>query len=199
MKLIATIIATSLLLSGLASAQQQQKTYSINVSKDSTIQRSAQACNECPSNTCSLCKLGADQRVQVHQDGFGAKFGLFGFTLPSEVIQAPDRLDKCLLELKQPNTPMTAQVILPIHMSGDTFWDEYSVDGNNAPSVGAPIGQAVIPNSGAPALIDLTAACKAAAAKGAGISLYLLPRDNTILTFPSKEGGRPAVLHATIH
>ncbi|KAJ1675331.1 hypothetical protein EV182_001481 [Spiromyces aspiralis] len=195
MKFLTTaVVATASIaaLSAVGVSAQTQKTYDIKVSKDATILS--------PSANCNECTLGADQRLEVSSEGgVTSRQILLGFTLPSETIGRPDRLDKCLLELPQPNTPMTASVTLPINAASSPFWDEYSVSTNNAPAVGDNIGSITIPNSGKPPLVDLTAACKAASTSGTGFSIYLEPAVNKHLQFPSKESYTASYLHVTIH
>lgn len=211
MKLFSTLIATtSLALVTLAvptgsdgivkvtAGINNSKVYMINTVKDSTILHTTQSCPTCPSSDCNQCTKGAEQTLVVSSGGHAVNYALIGFTLPSETIQAPNRLDKCTFTMPQPNTPMTAPVTLGI-ASANPFWDEYSVNANNAPVIGNSIGSLYVPSSGAPASVDLTAACKAAAASGSGFSLYLTPASAAYLQFPSKEGGRPSYIEVTIH
>ncbi|KAJ1678809.1 hypothetical protein EV182_003314 [Spiromyces aspiralis] len=203
MKFLTTaVVATASIaaLSAVAISAQTQKTYDIKVSKDATILRSTVSCPNCPERNCYKCTLGADPTLVVSNGGLAVNYALLGFTLPSETIGRPDRLDKCLLELPASTTNLTQAVTLPISAAASPFWDEYSVSGSNAPTVGDNIGSVVVPSyNGVPAQVDLTAACKAASTSGAGFSIYIDPYGANYVQFPSKEGGQASYLHVTIH
>ncbi|KAJ1911523.1 hypothetical protein H4219_005917 [Mycoemilia scoparia] len=201
MKFIASLTLAALSVAGFAqvASAQQQKTYNINAFKDSTLLRSTVSCPNCPNSNCYECSLGAQSTLVVSAGGHAVNYAIIGFTLPSEATQAPDRLDNCKLTLPAPVNQLATNQVVNIY-SADPFWDEYSVTANNAPALGSVIGQANIPAGGSPAAVDLTAACKAAAAKGAGFTVILTQGGGIdTITFPSKEAGRPATLAATIH
>ncbi|KAJ1911521.1 hypothetical protein H4219_005915 [Mycoemilia scoparia] len=201
MKFIASLTLAALAVAGFAqvASAQQQKTYTINVSKDSTILRAPGACSSCPEGDCNRCTRGGESTLDVQAGLRVLSTAILGFTLPSEATQAPDRLDNCQLLL--PNSLTSLQQPLTLNIfSADPFWDEYSVTANNAPAYGSQIGQVTVPVwNGMPAAVDLTAACKAAAAKGTGFTVYLTPPGTGYVQFPSKEAGRPAALRATVH
>ncbi|KAJ1911522.1 hypothetical protein H4219_005916 [Mycoemilia scoparia] len=180
-----------------------QKTYSINASKDSSILRASVSCPNCPNNNCYECKFGTRATLIISSDGPGRTVdysALIGFTLPSETINNPDRLDKCELLLPASYNNLFSPQTLRIS-SADPGWDEESVNGNNAPAVGSQIGQVVIPASQAtPDAVDLTEACKIAAGKGStGFSIYLTKDSANLVEIPSKDIGKPAVLRTTIY
>ncbi|KAJ1675332.1 hypothetical protein EV182_001482, partial [Spiromyces aspiralis] len=175
------------------------KTYEINAFKDSTILRTRYQCPTCPSSDCNQCTLGGESSLQVVSGDYTVKQAIIGFTLPSETIGRPDRLDKCVLQLPKLTSNVVDRVTLPIYAASSTFWDEYSVNANNAPSDTDYIGSVTIMSDGNPPPVDLTNACKLASAKGAGFSIIINPALGRSFEFPSKEAGKPSKLSVTIH
>jgi len=158
------------------------------------------SCQQCPNSNCYDCANGGLSQITLKSGGLGIDVGVIGFTLPSETVQAPNRLDACSISLPAPLKPLGVDTVITLSSVSSPFWDEYSITANNAPAQGAVVGQITIPGNGAaPAAVDLTAACKAAAAKGAGFGVYLNINGANWIQFPSLQAGKPAVLSATIH
>ncbi|KAJ1937102.1 hypothetical protein FBU59_004855 [Linderina macrospora] len=123
------------------------------------------------------------------------KFALLGFTLPSEVTQAPNRLLNCKLTLPPFNTPV-APLSLTLQAAVANVWNEISVNGKNRPGVLGDKVTFYVNDTRKPIRIDTTKLCKTAAAKGTGFSLYISSL-RAPYEFKSRETGKGATLVAT--
>ncbi|KAJ1949293.1 hypothetical protein FBU59_001207 [Linderina macrospora] len=123
------------------------------------------------------------------------KFALLGFTLPSEVTQAPNRLLNCELTLPPFNTPV-APLNITMQVAVANAWDEVPVNGDNRPGVLGEEFTFYVEDTRMPIRIDATEQCKIAAAKGTGFSLYIAS-PKAPYEFKSRETGMGATLVAT--
>ncbi|KAI9505324.1 hypothetical protein GGI25_003648 [Coemansia spiralis] len=183
------IFAVTAALVALVSAE----TYSAPVTNDVGLVYSNLMCG---STTCPTTNLSGQSQYTAFLGNRDYRRILMSFDLPADATDT-SRIASCTLMLPQPITSGTNPSSYTLRVSPVTSqYDAKTVAPVTAPKTGDTIATATNMDNVAPAMMDITDACKSAINGQVGI---VLDSSGGPVTFPSSNGGSTAKIMVTTY